>query len=88
MFGRGLPGLLAVLVAFSFGGFTCSVSGVTGFLLSVRQVVCSVPLYRLLWWPARVFISKSLDYSLPCRLVNAGLSEYKKNKKKIKNKKN
>ena len=44
MFGAGLPGLLAGLSAFCFGGFTCSVCRVTGFLLPFGQVVCSVPL--------------------------------------------
>ena len=33
MFSGGLPGLLAGLDAFSFSGFTGSVSRVTGFLL-------------------------------------------------------
>ena len=61
-----------VQVPFLSVDFTCSVCRVTGFLLPFGPVVCSGP---LLWWPtAHVLVSRWA--------LHAGLSEYKKKKKK------
>ena len=62
--------------------FTCSGCRVLGFLLPFGPLVCPVPLLWLLWSPARVCVSKPLGHPMPYPLVNAGLSDYKKKKKK------